>query len=156
MPRRPRTMSLSRVRGTLIALLRALMLSSSGSRNSSLRISPGCTGAISRLRRRTFVIFSTVVVDDFNFIGISVPPRKANPPLVIDSDRISTGAVAFELFQPISRNPSQFVETSRRMKCQELRKSPALRIARYPPAGATGEEIGRFPRGEVLYHCRGM
>src|SRR5438105_13564456 len=88
MPRRPRTMSLRRVRGTLIALLKAFTLSASGSRKSALRISPGCTGGRSRLRRVFMAVAQEWVVYDFNVIGTGAAPVEANPPPAVDPDRI--------------------------------------------------------------------
>ena len=47
--------------------------------NSSRRISPGCTG-FSFLA----ILASSVVVRDFNVVGIALLPGKTNPPLIVD------------------------------------------------------------------------
>jgi hypothetical protein len=45
-------------------------------------MSPGVTGAKSLSVRRRLV-----VVDDFDFIGIAIPPFENQPPLIVYADR---------------------------------------------------------------------
>src|SRR5690606_31210821 len=80
--RRSLTISWIRVAGTLKASASALTLNSNGTRKSSRRISPGCTGRI-RLIGRLMTI-SSVVVDDLDFDRPCVGPGKAKPKLVVE------------------------------------------------------------------------
>src|ERR1700752_5476023 len=76
--------------GTPIALASAVCDSAMGLRKSSIRISPGC-GLGSK----------SVVVDDFDLVRIVVTPNKANPPLIVDADRMLSAPVALQRFQAI-------------------------------------------------------
>jgi hypothetical protein len=107
---------------------------------------------MSRLRRGG-VVLSTVIVDDFNFVGICVPPGKAKPPLIVDAYRVSTGTIAREFLKPMSRNPPKFIEARGGMKSQKLLQCTAPGVRRHSPAGATEKVIGRLARSEVLDHA---
>ena len=63
-----------------------------GFRNSSSKISPG-EGLSSK----------SVVIDDFDFVRMSISPNEANPPLVVDADRMLTFPACFKSLQSISR-----------------------------------------------------
>jgi hypothetical protein len=43
-----------------------------------------------------------VVVDDFDLPGISIPPFKANPPLIVDPDAPLTFPITTEFFEAVS------------------------------------------------------
>ena len=44
----------------------------------------------------------SMVVGDLNFSGTLISPREANAVLVVDSDAVLTGSIAFELFETIA------------------------------------------------------
>lgn len=44
-----------------------------------------------------------VVIDNLNFIGVSVPPPKADATLIVDADAVLTFAVSLQRLQPMSR-----------------------------------------------------
>jgi hypothetical protein len=79
MPRRPRTMSFTRVAGTCSLLASALTLKSRGARQSSRRMSPGWIGRIPFLGVSHSIAFS-VVVDDLDMRRPVVGPDEANAP----------------------------------------------------------------------------
>jgi hypothetical protein len=43
-----------------------------------------------------------MVVDNFDVLGITLPPSEENPPLVIDANAPLAGTVPLEAFKPIS------------------------------------------------------
>src|SRR5450755_1014514 len=57
----------------------------------------------------------SVVIDDLsvNRTWRSVRPSEANPPLIVDSYRMLSGAISFEGLQPISRQGRQIGQTRR-------------------------------------------
>jgi hypothetical protein len=63
---------------------------------------------------------SPMVIDDFDVEGISVAPPEAYSPLIIDPDRVLTGAISFELFQSVPRNSAKFIEVEGCMKQDKL------------------------------------
>lgn len=52
----------------------------------------------------------SVVVGDLNFSGTLISPLEANTVLVVDSDAVLTGSVAFELFETIAWWDSQVLQ----------------------------------------------
>jgi hypothetical protein len=72
------------------------------------------------------VIFSLVVVDDFDLLGTFLGPDEANPELIVDPDRVLTLAVARELFQAIAGRRAQVVQIDRRTQVAKLAASRCL------------------------------
>ena len=60
--------------------------------NSSLRISPGCTG-FSFLA----IILLLVIIHDLDFVGVTFAPLKANAPLVVDTNAVLTLPVSLSI-----------------------------------------------------------
>src|SRR5262245_46232204 len=81
-----------------MALASAVCDSAIGLRTSSNRISPGC-GLGSRF----------VVVGDFDFVRIVLSPDKANPPPVVDSDRVLAAPITFQGFEAVRGRYTQVV-----------------------------------------------
>src|SRR6478609_933575 len=95
MARLPGTISLIRRGGTFTALASAVCDRAMGFRNSSIRIPPGW-GFGSR----------SVIVDDLDLVGMAISPDEADPPLVIDADRVRADVVSSQRFDPIGwRHP---------------------------------------------------
>src|SRR5205823_12633221 len=55
-------------------------------------------------------LFRSVVVDDFHFVRIIVLPSEANPPLIVDADRMLSLAFALQRFQSVAGRQAQIVE----------------------------------------------
>jgi hypothetical protein len=53
-----------------------------------------------------------VVIDDFDFVGISGPPSKADPILRVDSDTVLAASVRVHALEAISRGNRQFGKVS--------------------------------------------
>src|SRR5664280_820520 len=88
-----------------MATARRFWLTCSGSRNSSIRISPGWMGVMVVMGGT-----SSVVVHDLDVGGSGVGPDEADPPLLVDADAVLSGPVPAECFQPVARRHSQVVE----------------------------------------------
>jgi hypothetical protein len=63
-----------------------------------------------------------VVIDNFDVVGVSVPPFKADPELVVDSDTVLAFPVTFEGFEP---EAGQFEIPERRGRVQEFQSDPS-------------------------------
>jgi hypothetical protein len=61
-----------------------------------------------------------MVVDDFDIIGMALPPDKAEPPLVVDTDAVLPFAVASQGFQPVARRDSQIPQTPGTVQVEEF------------------------------------
>jgi hypothetical protein len=44
-----------------------------------------------------------MVINNFDIIGVAVPPVEAYPPLIVDPDAPLAFSLADKLFQPVSR-----------------------------------------------------
>src|SRR6476659_10577423 len=119
MERLPSTISLIRRGGTLIAFASPVCESDIGRKNSSIRISPGCG-----LERRS------VVVDDLDFVGIAFSPDEADPPLLIDADRMLSLAIAFECLEPVGGWDTQVFQTLCVVQQAQLSERAGLYVRR--------------------------
>jgi hypothetical protein len=54
-----------------------------------------------------------VVVDDFDLVRIVLSPNKANPPLVVDSNRVLTTPITLQRFETVCRRYAQVIEAPR-------------------------------------------
>jgi hypothetical protein len=72
----------------------------SGTKNSSLRISPGLVGL--RKLLLTFITVLSVIISDIDFHRTSARPTKNDSPLVVNPDAVKTLEFTFESFEPIS------------------------------------------------------
>jgi len=66
-----------------------------------------------------------VIVDDFNFFGIAVPPHKTDSVAIVDANAPLAGSITSKRFETISGGRPQVVQAFRHV---ELRK-PAERHA---------------------------
>jgi hypothetical protein len=69
---------------------------------------------------------TSVVINDFDLVGITMPPDEANPPFVIDANAMLPVAVAFQCFQPVSRRHLEILQRSRAMKVDQLPSRDSL------------------------------
>ncbi|HXJ43457.1 MAG TPA: hypothetical protein VNH18_29515 [Bryobacteraceae bacterium] len=66
-----------------------------------------------------------MVIDYFDFVGVPVSPREANPVLDVDSDAVLALSIAFQFFQVHAGN-NKILETSRGVELAKPNFSAAL------------------------------
>ena len=88
---------------------------------------------------------------DFDLVGISVFPREADAPLLIDADRVLPIAVSFECLEPVGRGHPEIVESFCIVQKAQFPKGHALDCRRQsaPQAAPDG---GCLPIGETDDH----
>ena len=59
-----------------------------------------------------------VVVDDLDIVGVTAPPDEAEPPLVVDADRVLPGPVPF--YRPFGESDSGLREAPEAARCVSL------------------------------------
>jgi hypothetical protein len=65
-----------------------------------------------------------MIVNDFNFERIPIPPHEAHAVLVVHPDAVLPGAAAAKGFQPVSRRNSKVIQRDRRVQdCKFLEGS---------------------------------
>src|SRR5258705_4469945 len=106
-----------RVRGTPQALARAPGDSPIGTRNSSRRTSPGCSGGSFFAiydppwsGRQSAASVLLVIINEFNVLWTLRGPDKANPELVVHADRMLPATIAFQGLKPIGGRYPQIVQ----------------------------------------------
>jgi hypothetical protein len=62
----------------------------------------------------------SVVVHQFDVVGIPVTPGKANTPLVVEANAVRTFPIAPEAFQMVARRDAQIFETYRPLPVKQL------------------------------------
>jgi hypothetical protein len=67
-----------------------------------------------------------VVVNDLNFVRVSVSPYEADAPLIIDSNAVLAMAIAAQAFEPVSSRSGQIAELRGEMNLVELPPSDSL------------------------------
>lgn len=64
---------------------------------------------------------TSMVIDNLDLVGITLPPDRANSPPVIDADTVLPLAVSFQRFKTVSRRNLQALQRSRAIR-SKLRK----------------------------------
>jgi hypothetical protein len=67
-----------------------------------------------------------MIIDDLDFIRISVRPAKADAPLVINSNATLPQPITAQFLQPIPRRGAKIIESLSRVYQQELPKGYSL------------------------------
>src|SRR5580658_8882236 len=120
----PSTISLMRRGGTASALASAVWLIPIGRRKSSISTSPGVGLCGSST--------ASMVVADFDILGAFVGPAEADPPLLVDPDRVLALPIARERLKPVSRRDSQVFQANRRVEKTKLSQGGVLYLGRKP------------------------
>lgn len=61
-----------------------------------------------------------MIIDYLNVVGVALAPTKANSPLVVDANAVLAFSVAFQRFEPISRQRGKREQVRRRIQHVEL------------------------------------
>jgi hypothetical protein len=93
-----------------------------------------------------------MIVDDFDMRWSSLIPDKADPPLIIDPNRMLSPTVRSECFEPIARGHSKFAEHPGLIQKTKLSKRDVLDISRQFSAPTAGPDQLCFGIGEALNH----
>jgi hypothetical protein len=98
-----------------------------------------------------------VIVRDFDFVGISLLPAKADPKLIVDANTVFAGAVSTQTLQTISWRHAQVTKVSNSVELSQF--SPNHGPERFR-AGLTRsatlqavEQVLRGAAGERAYHA---
>jgi hypothetical protein len=93
-----------------------------------------------------------MVIDDLDIPRFALPPRKADPPLVVDANAHLPRTIAFQRLQAIAGRHAQIVKSVRRVKHLQLGSCPPadLRIKSFDPVAC--EQRGSPFVGKTLDH----
>ena len=100
----------------------------------------------------TSAISPSVIVHDFNVIGVAIFPDKADSPLIVDANAVLPGPVTGKSFQTVSSRYAQVVQARSAVQDHQLSLRPTLNVpgelADMPPLG---NRLGVFVP-ETPYH----
>jgi len=85
------------------------------------------------------MIILSVVVGDFDIVGVPALPSEADSPLIVDPDTVLARAVSREALQSIPWGYAQVAQRLGGIQQQQLPMSPSLDI-RGQPSGARSPE----------------
>jgi len=94
----------------------------------------------------------SVVINNFNVIGVPVFPVEADSPLVVNSDTPLTFSVASELLKPVGRRDAEEFQGCRSMNLRQFPKANPLNIHRQPGRKRTLKNFLCILGPERLYH----
>jgi hypothetical protein len=96
-----------------------------------------------------------MVVHDLDVLGIAPGPHEANSPLIIDPDRVLSGAIFLQCLKVIAREPANISEHFRLIQHDQLAACAPDKISRETLAGmATFENRLRTTILEGFDHGR--
>lgn len=78
-------------------------------------------------------LLRSVVVDNFDFIGYTLPPDEADTPLIVDANAVLAFTVTPECLQPIAWRHSQIVQPRRKMHLCQLAPGHTTHVGAEPP-----------------------
>ena len=93
-----------------------------------------------------------MIVNDLGFVRIAVLPAKADPPLIVDSDTVLSGAIACELLQAVAGRDTKVTERLGRVQGHELPQHDAAEISWISADRLPVKEASGIPVSEALDH----
>jgi hypothetical protein len=93
-----------------------------------------------------------VVIDDFDLVGITAFPAKADAPLIVDADTMLALPWSNQLLKSIGRRDPEVVGRFRSVQDQELAKSYALNPRELPRMAPLKDLFG-LATAEALDHA---
>src|SRR3990172_12888877 len=85
-----------------------------------------------------------VVVADLHVVSIVLSPTEADPPLVVDSNAVLSGAIPRQPLEPVARRCAEVLETLCAIDQEQLPVCTPLHISRKPPRTLALEHLPRF------------
>jgi len=71
-----------------------------------------------------------MVVDNFDLVGVTIAPAKANPPLAVDANAVLTSSIASQYFQTVAGRAAQVVEPPRSVQVEPLATGRSFKRAK--------------------------
>ena len=93
-----------------------------------------------------------MIIDDFDIVGMAVPPDETNPPLSIDADTVLTSAISLQSFQLIPRRDHQIFQSFGCMQIAQATPGDHLNILRQFPRKAQIKDFFGLSASECFDH----
>jgi hypothetical protein len=99
-----------------------------------------------------FAIDPSVIIDNFHFIRVTIPPAKADAPSIIDLNAVLARAITFELLEPVAWGDPQFLELLGGIDDGELTEHCPLQVGRVSAGGFPFKESFSVAIAEAMDH----
>lgn len=93
-----------------------------------------------------------MVVDDFDFVRVTILESEADAPLVIDTDAPSARQIPTKRFKAIGRRDAEVLQARRRVQLYEPHPGPRENFRRKAPGAPHHEKPMRLGRCEGSDH----
>jgi hypothetical protein len=94
----------------------------------------------------------SVVITNFDVVGVAIDEAKADTPLVVDRYGVLALPLASKAVEPVSGRSLQVIESSREIHILELANRPTSHIRGESPRRSLHEQLGRPFVRESLDH----
>jgi hypothetical protein len=95
-----------------------------------------------------------VIVDDLDFVCVTVLPVKADAPLIVDSNTVLTSPPAFELLEPVPRRHAEILQALCCVYKPQLSKHDPMKVGGKASDRLPLEKALRVPIGEAVNHLQ--
>ena len=93
-----------------------------------------------------------MIINKLDLVGVPIFPPRADSPLVIDTNTVLAGAIAFELLQAVAGRDAEILELLGGVNDTELPEHQPMELGGEAPDAFTPEEPLRVPIGEAGDH----
>jgi hypothetical protein len=97
-------------------------------------------------------VAGSVVIGDFDIMGVSVFPAEADPPLLVDADAELAVAISLQRFEPVGRWNPQVVDVDGLADHGELDEGALLDVRGESSGTLFIPDFPRFLVGEAYQH----
>ena len=98
----------------------------------------------------------SMIIRHLNVVHIAIVKPKANPPLIVDGNRMLAGPVSFKFMEPVARRNLQVGHARREIKIFQLSQRPLPDSRREPLRPAALVQLLRTLVGKSLDHARSV
>jgi hypothetical protein len=95
-----------------------------------------------------------MIVNDLHGIGVSISPREANPPLIVDPDAPLPRSISRKLLETVRWRQSQVIERGGGVKHAKFSESNSLDVGWQLPGALQVEDFLRLRISPGAYHAR--
>jgi len=93
-----------------------------------------------------------MIIHDFDLFRMTLPPHKADPPLVIDPQAVLSLAIPFQGVQPVGRGKPQVLQVNSGVECVQSHERSLLNVVWELPRELTLEDFLRLSIAKRANH----
>jgi hypothetical protein len=95
-----------------------------------------------------------MIIHDFDLFRVTLPPYKADSPLVIDPQAMLSLAIPFQGFQPVGRGKTQILQVNSGVECVQSHERSLLNVVWEVPHELACEDFLRISIAKRANHSQ--